>query len=309
MSYHNPVLLHPSVDALVWNPSGTYVDVTFGGGGHSRAILDKLDAAGRLIAFDQDADSRANIPDDSRFQFVPSNFKNLTRFLQYYSAYPVDGILADLGISSHQIDTPDRGFSYSKDGALDMRMNAQTGSSACDVVNNYDEAQLSRVFYTYGELTEGRRLARQIVKARAEQSIETTLQLAEVLKPCLPKGKENKYLSKIFQAIRIEVNKEMEVLESFLLQTTAALNPGGRLVVIAYHSLEDRMVKNFMRAGNLAGEVEKDFFGNPLTPFKLISRKAITPDPEETLTNPRARSAKLRIAEKIIVTPHEIHNP
>ena len=309
MSYHNPVLLHPSVDALVWNPSGTYVDVTFGGGGHSRAILDKLDAHGRLIAFDQDADSRANIPDDSRFQFVPSNFKNLTRFLQYYSAYPVDGILADLGISSHQIDTPDRGFSYSKDGVLDMRMNAQTGSSACDVVNNYDEAQLSRVFYTYGELTEGRRLARQIVKARAEQSIETTLQLAEVLKPCLPKGKENKYLSKIFQAIRIEVNKEMEVLESFLLQTVAALNPGGRLVVIAYHSLEDRMVKNFMRAGNLAGEVEKDFFGNPLTPFKLISRKAITPDPEETLTNPRARSAKLRVAEKIIVTPHEIHNP
>lgn len=309
MSYHNPVLLHPSVDALVWNPTGTYVDVTFGGGGHSRAILDKLDAAGRLIAFDQDADSRANIPDDARFQFVPSNFKNLTRFLQYYNAYPVDGILADLGISSHQIDTPDRGFSYSKEGALDMRMNAQTGSSACDVVNNYDEAQLSRVFYTYGELTEGRRLARQIVKARAEQSIVTTLQLAEVLKPCLPKGKENKYLSKIFQAIRIEVNKEMEVLESFLLQTTAALNPGGRLVVIAYHSLEDRMVKNFMRAGNLAGEVEKDFFGNPLTPFKLISRKAITPDPEETLTNHRARSAKLRVAEKIIVTPHEIHNP
>ena len=309
MSYHNPVLLHPSVDALVWNPSGTYVDVTFGGGGHSRAILDKLDADGRLIAFDQDADSRANIPDDARFQFVPSNFKNLTRFLQYYNMYPVDGILADLGISSHQIDTPDRGFSYSKDGVLDMRMNAQTGSSARDVVNNYDEAQLSRVFYTYGELTEGRRLARQIVKTRAEQSIETTLQLAEALKPCLPKGKENKYLSKIFQAIRIEVNKEMEVLESFLLQTTAALNPGGRLVVIAYHSLEDRMVKNFMRAGNLAGEVEKDFFGNPLIPFKLISRKAITPDQEETLTNPRARSAKLRIAEKIIVTPHEIHNP
>ena len=309
MSYHNPVLLHASVDHLVWNPSGTYVDVTFGGGGHSRAILDKLDANGRLIAFDHDADSRANIPEDARFQFVPSNFKNLTRFLQYYNMYPVDGILADLGVSSHQIDTPDRGFSYSKEGVLDMRMNAQTGDSAREVVNNYDEAQLSRVFYTYGELTEGRRLARQIVKMRAEQPIETTLQLAEVLKPCLPKGKENKYLSKIFQALRIEVNKEMEVLESFLLQTTAALNPGGRLVVIAYHSLEDRMVKNFMRAGNLTGEVEKDFFGNPLTPFKLISRKAITPDPEETLTNPRARSAKLRVAEKIIVTPHEIHNP
>jgi 16S rRNA (cytosine1402-N4)-methyltransferase len=309
MSYHNPVLLNPSVDGLVWNPSGTYVDVTFGGGGHSRAILDKLNADGRLIAFDQDADSRANVIDDPRFQFVPSNFKNLTRFLQYYNMYPVDGILADLGVSSHQIDTPDRGFSYSKDGTLDMRMNAQTGSSAREVVNNYDEAQLSRVFYTYGELSEGRRLARQIVKMRAEQPVETTLQLAEALKPCLPKGKENKYLSKIFQALRIEVNKEMEVLESFLLQTTAALNPGGRLVVIAYHSLEDRMVKNFMRAGNLTGEVEKDFFGNPLTPFKLISRKAITPDQEETLTNPRARSAKLRIAEKIIVTPHEIHNP
>jgi len=307
MSYHNPVMLHPSVDGLVWNPSGVYVDVTFGGGGHSRAILEKLDASGRLVAFDQDADSAANVLDDPRFQFVPSNFKNLTRFLQYYNVYPVDGILADLGISSHQIDTPDRGFSYTHDGQLDMRMNNQTGVSAREVVNNYDEAQLSRVFYTYGELSEGRRLARQIVHLRAEQPLETTAQLAEALRPCLPKGKENKFLSKIFQALRIEVNKEMEVLESFLLQTTAALNPGGRLVVIAYHSLEDRMVKNFMRSGNLSGEVEKDFFGNPLTPFKVVTRKAITPDDQETITNPRARSAKLRIAEKIIVTPHEIN--
>ncbi len=309
MSYHNPVLLHESVDALVLNPSGTYVDVTFGGGGHSRAILEKLDVNGHLIAFDQDADSAANVIDDPRFQFVPSNFKNLTRFLQYYNMYPVDGILADLGISSHQIDTPDRGFSYSKEGALDMRMNNRAGVSAREVVNNYDEAQLSRVFYTYGELSEGRRLARQIVKERENQPIETTTCLAEVLKPCLPKGKENKFLSKIFQALRIEVNKEMEVLESLLTQTTAALNPGGRLVVISYHSLEDRLVKNFMRSGNLAGEVEKDFFGNPLTPFKTISRKAIIPTDEETLTNPRARSAKLRVAEKIIVTAHEIHNP
>ena len=309
MSYHNPVLLHDSVDALVQNPSGTYVDVTFGGGGHSRAILEKLGPEGRLIAFDQDADSQANLIDDARFQFVPSNFKNLTRFLQYYNVYPVDGILADLGISSHQIDTPERGFSYSKEGALDMRMNAQSGMSARDVVNDYDEQQLSRVFYNYGELTDGRRLARAIVKARAEQPIETTIQLAEVLKPCLPKGKENKFLSKIFQALRIEVNKEMEVLESFLPQTVAALNPGGRLVIIAYHSLEDRMVKNFMRSGDLSGEVKKDFFGNPLTPFRLVSRKAIIPTDEETLTNPRARSAKLRIAEKIIVTAHEIHNP
>lgn len=309
MSYHNPVLLHDSVDSLVQNPSGTYVDVTFGGGGHSRAILEKLGPEGRLIAFDQDADSQANLIDDARFQFVPSNFKNLTRFLQYYNVYPVDGILADLGISSHQIDTPERGFSYSKEGALDMRMNAQSGMSARDVVNDYDEQQLSRVFYNYGELTDGRRLARAIVKAREEQPIETTIQLAEVLKPCLPKGKENKFLSKIFQALRIEVNKEMEVLESFLTQTVAALNPGGRLVIIAYHSLEDRMVKNFMRSGDLSGEVKKDFFGNPLTPFRLVSRKAIIPTDEETLTNPRARSAKLRIAEKIIVTAHEIHNP
>ena len=303
MEYHNPVLLHPSVDGLVTELDGTYVDVTFGGGGHSRAILEKI-GAGRLIAFDQDADSHANIIDDERFQFVPSNFKNLTRFLQYYKAYPVDGILADLGISSHQIDTADRGFSYSKDGTLDMRMNAQSGASAKDVVNNYDEDQLSKVFYQYGELSDGRRLARQIVKCRAEHAIDTTLQLAEALSPCLPRGKENKSLSRIFQALRIEVNHEMEVLESFLTQTVDALKPGGRLVVISYHSLEDRLVKNFMRSGNLSGDIEKDFFGNPLTPFKLVTRKAVVPDEEETSMNPRARSAKLRIAEKITVVNH-----
>ncbi|MCQ2283551.1 MAG: 16S rRNA (cytosine(1402)-N(4))-methyltransferase RsmH [Bacteroidales bacterium] len=307
MSYHNPVLLHPSIDNLVVDPAGTYVDVTFGGGGHSRAILEKL-TTGRLIAFDQDEDSHANLIEDERFQFVPSNFKNLTRFLQYHKAYPVDGIFADLGISSHQIDTPERGFSYREDGVLDMRMNCQSGISAKELVNEYDEAQLSRVFYTYGELSEGRRLAQRIVKVRAEQPIETTFQLADALRPCLPKGKENKYFSKIFQAIRIEVNKEMEVLESFLTQTVDALKPGGRLVIIAYHSLEDRMVKNFMRAGNLNGEVEKDFFGNPLTPFKLIARKPIVPDEDEIMTNPRARSAKLRVAEKILVEPHEIND-
>ena len=306
--YHNPVLLHPSVDGLIVNPSGTYVDVTFGGGGHSRRILEKLNPDGRLIAFDQDEDSQANLIDDARFQFVPSNFKNLTRFLQYHKAYPCDGILADLGISSHQIDTADRGFSYSKDGALDRRMNAQTGISAKEVVNEYDEQQLSRIFYSYGELHEGRQLARQIARVRAEHPLETTLQLAEALKPCLPKGKENKFLSKIFQALRIEVNHEMEVLESFLTQTVDALKPGGRLVIISYHSLEDRMVKNFMRSGNLSGEVEKDFFGNPLTPFKLITRKAMAPDEDEIMSNPRARSAKLRVAEKIIVTPHGLNN-
>lgn len=308
MSYHNPVLLQTSIDNLVTNPSGTYVDVTFGGGGHSRAILSRLNGNGRLIAFDQDEDSHANLIDDERFQFVPSNFKNLKRFLQYHKAYPADGILADLGISSHQIDTAERGFSFSKDGALDMRMNAQSGISAKEIVNEWDEQQLSRIFYNYGELREGRSLAKQIVRKRSEGAIETTLQLSDVLKTCLPKGKENKYLAKIFQALRIEVNKEMEVLESFLTQTTEALKPGGRLVIIAYHSLEDRMVKNFMRSGNLTGEIEKDFFGNPLSPFKVISRKAIVPDDEEIMTNPRARSAKLRVAERITVTPHGIND-
>ncbi len=304
MEYHNPVLLHPSVDALVTNPSGTYVDVTFGGGGHSRAILEKLSPEGRLVAFDQDEESQANLIDDPRFQFVPSNFKNLTRFLQYHRAWPVDGILADLGISSHQIDTAERGFSYSKEGRLDMRMNAAAALSAHEVVNQYDEAQLARLFYTYGELHEGRRLAQQIVRARAEQPIDTTLQLTEALKPSLPRGRENKYLSKIFQALRIEVNHEMEVLESLLTQLPAALKTGGRVAIIAYHSLEDRMVKNFLRAGNLAGEVEKDFFGNPLTPFKAVTRKAVVPDEDEIMTNPRARSAKLRVAEKINVQPN-----
>ena len=309
MSYHDPVLLHSSVDALVWNPSGVYVDATFGGGGHSRAIMGRLSPEGRLLAFDQDADSAANAIDDPRFRFVPSNFKNLTRFLQYYNMYPVDGILADLGVSSHQIDTPERGFSYSRDGQLDMRMNNRGGVTAREVVNNYDEAQLSLVFYAYGELPDGRSLARRIVQERGERPIETTARLADTLRPCLPKGRENKCLSRIFQAIRIEVNQEVAALESFLPQTTAALKPGGRLVVIAYHSLEDRMVKNFMRSGNLGGVVEKDFFGNPLNPFRPVNRKAIIPDQTETLTNPRARSAKMRVAEKIIVTPHEIHNP
>lgn len=304
MEYHNPVLLHPSVDVLVTNPSGTYVDVTFGGGGHSRAILEKLSPEGRLVAFDQDEEAQANLIDDPRFQFVPSNFKNLTRFLQYYKALPVDGILADLGISSHQIDVAERGFSYSKEGRLDMRMNPSAALSAHEVVNQYDEAQLARLFYTYGELHEGRRLAQQIARARAEQPIDTTLQLAEALKPSLPRGRENKYLSKIFQALRIEVNHEMEVLESLLTQLPTALKTGGRVAIIAYHSLEDRMVKNFLRAGNLSGEVEKDFFGNPLTPFKAVTRKAVVPDDDEIMTNPRARSAKLRVAEKINVQPN-----
>ena len=299
MEYHNPVLRQLSVDYLVTDPNGTYVDVTYGGGGHSRAILDRLDN-GRLIAFDQDSDAQLQLIEDERFTFVPSNFKNLTRFLKYHRAYPVNGILADLGVSSHQFDTPERGFSYREDGVLDMRMNTQTGESAQDIVNKYDESALSGIFYRYGELSEGRSLARNIIRAREKAPIETTRQLVEAVRPSLLRGKELKTLSKIFQAIRIEVNQEMSVLESFLEQTVDALEVGGRLVVISYHSLEDRMVKNFMRAGNLRGEIEKDFYGNPLTPFKLITRKAVVPDIEEINQNPRARSAKLRVAEKIV---------
>lgn len=303
MTYHNPVLLKSSVDYLVTNPDGTYVDVTYGGGGHSREILSRL-GNGRLVAFDQDSDAQANLIDDERFTFVPSNFKNLSRFLKYHQAYPVDGILADLGVSSHQFDTPERGFSYREDGVLDMRMNTNAGKSAQDIVNQYDEQALSQVFYRYGELSDGRTLARRIVKAREEQSITTTQELVEVLKPSLPRGRENKSLSRIFQALRIEVNQEMEALVAFLTQTVEALKIGGRLVVISYHSLEDRMVKNFMRAGNFSGEVEKDFYGNPQTPFKLITRKALVPDDEEINLNPRARSAKLRVAEKINPVSH-----
>ena len=308
MEYHNPVLRQLSVDYLVTNPNGTYVDVTYGGGGHSRCILEKLDQ-GRLIAFDQDSDAQSQLLEDERFTFVASNFKNLNRFLKYHQAFPVDGILADLGVSSHQFDTPERGFSYREDGVLDMRMNTQTGKTAQDIVNQYDEKALSDIFYRYGELSDGRTLARRILKAREEQPITTTRQLVEALKPSLIRGKENKSLSKIFQAIRIEVNQEMAVLESFLTQSLDALKEGGRLVVIAYHSLEDRLVKNFMRSGNLSGEVEKDFYGNPQTPFKLVTRKAIQPDIEEITINPRARSAKLRVAEKITPVNHGNHLP
>lgn len=306
MEYHNPVLRQPSVDYLVSDPNGVYVDVTYGGGGHSRTIMEKLDQ-GRLVAFDQDADAQSQLIEDERFTFVASNFKNLSRFLKYHQAYPVDGILADLGVSSHQFDTPERGFSYREDGALDMRMNTQSGKSAQDVINQYDEKALSDIFYRYGELSDGRALARRILKAREEQPILTTQQLVEVLRPALLRGKENKSLSKIFQAIRIEVNQEMSVLEDFLTQTVDALKVGGRLVIISYHSLEDRLVKNFMRSGRLDGEVKKDFFGNPLTPFKLITRKAIQPEDEEINDNPRARSAKLRVAEKIEPVNHGNH--
>ena len=295
--YHNPVLLHPSVDGMVTDPDGIYVDVTFGGGGHSALILQKLSPEGRLIAFDQDPDAAANVPQDTRFQFVPSNFSNLKKFLQYYKGCPADGILADLGVSSHQFDTPERGFSHRFEGDLDMRMNSSRGLTAAEVVNRYPIEALADLFYKYGELANARQIAARIGECR-ETPVRTTTDLVNVLAPLLPHGKENKTLSQVFQALRIEVNDEMEVLRSFLTQAAEVLKPGGRLAVISYHSLEDRLVKNFMKAGNFEGNIEKDFYGNPLTPFELISRKAIVPDDGEIGANPRARSAKLRIAAR-----------
>ena len=294
--YHNPVLLQTSIDGLNIRPDGTYVDVTFGGGGHSARILEQLNENGRLIAFDQDPDAARNTLQDNRFQFVPYNFCHLKKFLQYYQAYPVDAILADLGVSSFQFDTPERGFSHRFDGELDMRMNRNKGLSAAQIINEYPVQKLADIFRQYGELPNARQIALHIDKAR-ETKITSTAQLVDILTPLLPHNKENKTLSQIFQALRIEVNSELDVLRDFLSQT-AALKPGGRLAIISYHSLEDRLVKNFMKSGNFDGNIEKDFYGNPLTPFNLITRKAIVPDEKEIAENPRARSAKLRIAEK-----------
>lgn len=297
--YHNPVLLHESIEALAIQADGIYIDATFGGGGHARLILSRLNEKGRLLAFDQDKDSAQNRINDVRFEFIASNFMHLTKFLEYHHAYPVHGILADLGVSSFQFDTPERGFSYRHNAPLDMRMNQQKELTADYVVNNYSEEQLSKLFYEYGEIKNGRKVASLIHLSRVKSPIKTTEELVKILAPILFHGKENKILAQIFQAIRIEVNKELEVLEHFLEQTVNALLPGGRLVIISYHSLEDRLVKNFMRSGNCSGKIEKDFFGNSLTPFKLITKKAITTKEIEIEKNPRARSAKLRIAEKI----------
>lgn len=297
--YHNPVLLQTSIDGLNIRPDGTYVDVTFGGGGHSARILEQLNENGRLIAFDQDPDAARNTLQDNRFQFVPYNFCHLKKFLQYYQAYPVDAILADLGVSSFQFDTPERGFSHRFDGELDMRMNRNKGLSAAQIINEYPVQKLADIFRQYGELPNARQIALHIDKAR-ETKITSTAQLVDILTPLLPHNKENKTLSQIFQALRIEVNSELDVLRDFLSQTADALKPGGRLAIISYHSLEDRLVKNFMKSGNFDGNIEKDFYGNPLTPFNLITRKAIVPDEKEIAENPRARSAKLRIAEKKI---------
>lgn len=298
MEYHNPVLLKETVDGLNIKPDGIYVDVTFGGGGHSREILKRLGPNGKLFAFDQDEDAVANAIDDDRFVLIHENFRYIKRFLRFYGARSVDGILGDLGVSSHQFDVPERGFSTRFDAELDMRMSQKNELDAYKVVNEYDDANLRRVFYDYGELKNAPALSRTIIESRQHQPIKTTDELKEALAKYLPEKVRNKVLAQIYQAIRIEVNQEMDVLKEFLEQSLEILNPGGRLSVISYHSLEDRLVKRFMKNGMFEGEPERDFFGNFSVPFKIIG-KLIIPSDEEIKINNRARSAKLRIAEKI----------
>lgn len=297
--YHNPVMLAECIEGLAIKPDGVYVDVTFGGGGHSREILKHLSAKGRLLAFDQDVDAQANIPNDDRLTFIDQNFRFLKNNCRLHAAIPVDGVLADLGVSSHQFDRPERGFSTRFDADLDMRMDQSSSLTAKEVVNSYSEEDLHRIFGIYGEIQNAKSLAKTIVTARLNQPIETISGLKEVIKKLIPKGKENKYLAQVFQALRIEVNQELEALQDFLLQAADVLAVGGRLVVMSYHSLEDRLVKNFIAKGKFRGEVEKDFFGNPLKPLEAVSRKAITASEEEIKKNSRARSAKLRVAVKL----------
>ncbi|MBR4046991.1 MAG: 16S rRNA (cytosine(1402)-N(4))-methyltransferase RsmH [Bacteroides sp.] len=297
-TYHIPVLLMPSVDGMNIRPDGIYADMTFGGGGHSREILSRLGDGGRLLSFDQDEDAERNIVDNPHFTFVRSNFRYLKNFLRYHGIEQVDGILADLGVSSHHFDDSERGFSFRGDGPLDMRMNKRAGITAADVVNNYSEERLADIFYLYGELKNSRKIASVLAKARAIQPINTIGEFLEVIKPLFGREREKKELAKVFQALRIEVNHEMEALKEMLCATAEVLRPGGRLAVITYHSLEDRLVKNMMKTGNVEGKMEKDFFGNVETPFRLVNNKVIVPDEEEIAANPRSRSAKLRIAEK-----------
>ena len=297
-TYHIPVLLQESIEGMNLQPNGIYVDMTFGGGGHSKEILRQGDSSIRLFSFDQDADAEKNIVDDSRFTFVRSNFRYLYNFLRYHQVEQVDGILADLGVSSHHFDDSERGFSFRFDGNLDMRMNKRAGMTAADVVNTYDEERLANIFYLYGELKNSRKLASAIAKARNEKAIKTIGDFLEIVKPMFGREREKKELAKVFQALRIEVNQEMEALKEMLYAAAEALKPGGRLVVITYHSLEDRMVKNIMKTGNIEGKAEQDFFGNVQTPFRLVNNKVIVASDEEVERNPRSRSAKLRIAEK-----------
>ncbi len=297
-TYHIPVLLKESIEGLNLKKGGIYVDVTFGGGGHSKEILRQMDKSCRLFSFDQDEDAERNIVDDDRFTFVRSNFRYIKNFMKYHGVDKVDGILADLGVSSHHFDDSERGFSFRFDGKLDMRMNKRAGMTAADIVNNYDEERLANLFYLYGELKNSRKLASVLVKRRTVQPFDTIGDFLEVVKPLYGREREKKELAKVFQSLRIEVNQEMEALKEMLYSATEILKPGGRLSVITYHSLEDRMVKNIMKTGNVEGKMEQDFFGNVQTPFKLVNNKVIVPTDEEINSNPRSRSAKLRIAEK-----------
>ena len=298
-SYHTPVLLEQAVAELDIKSDGVYADLTFGGGGHSRRILECLGENGRLYSFDQDSDTKANAPDDSRFNYVESNFRFLRSALRLRGVTEVDGILADLGVSSHHFDALPRGFSFRGEAPLDMRMNQRGGETAADVVNNRTEEQLATIFSQYGELETTWKIAACIARARVVKPITTTAELVAAVAPCTPKKDESKFLTKLFQALRIEVNGEMEALKMALEQSLKVLKPGGRLVVISYHSLEDRIVKNFIRSGNSEGKIEKDFFGRSTVPLRVVSRKAIVPTAEEVEANPRSRSAKMRVAEKL----------
>lgn len=295
--YHDPVMLNQCIEGLNVKPDGVYADVTFGGGGHSCAILERL-TTGHLYAFDQDEDAAENAFDDERFTFIPQNFKYFKNFIQLYHGGQIDGIIADLGVSSHQFDTPEKGFSTRFDGPLDMRMSQMTPNDAAIIVNTYEHAELTRIFRLYGEMQQPQLFASDIVMARENEPIETTGQLKEAVERHLPRGRENKVLAQLFQALRIEVNQELDALTAFLGQCPDVLKPSGRLVVMSYHSLEDRIVKNFMKTGNAEGKEEKDFYGNLLTPYHIITRKPVVASDEETASNPRARSAKLRIVER-----------
>ena len=299
MNYHLPVMLNECIEGLNIRAKGTYVDATFGGGGHSGAILARLDSEGRLIAFDQDADAMVNALDDERFTLLHENFRFMKNFLRMNGVRTVDGILADLGVSSHQFDVAERGFSTRYDGMLDLRMDQRQEMTARDIVNNADERELARLFRLYGELPNANQMAKAIVAARATKRIDTTFDLREAVSRHLPRGMENKYLAMLFQALRIEVNGELDALQALLKQSVDLLNPGGRIVVISYHSLEDRLVKNFFKTGNFEGVLEKDFYGNPIVPLKVVSRKAVVAGEEELQRNSRARSARLRVAEKV----------
>jgi 16S rRNA (cytosine1402-N4)-methyltransferase len=296
--YHIPVLLNESIEGMNLKANGIYADMTFGGGGHSKEILRRMGEDCHLYSFDQDEDAEKNIVDDKRFTFVRSNFRYLRNFMRYYGVEQLDGILADLGVSSHHFDDSERGFSFRFDGKLDMRMNKRAGMTAADIVNTYDEEKLADVFYIYGELKNSRKLAATIAKARQQKQITTIGEFLDIIKPLFGREREKKELAKVFQALRIEVNHEMEALKEMLYEATDLLKPGGRLVVITYHSLEDRMVKNLIKAGNIEGKVEQDFYGNVQSPFRAVNNKVIVPTDEEVNQNPRSRSAKLRIAEK-----------